>query len=331
MELIDSDISGTERAVFGPVTGNELHAVFSAWVSKRLGSPIAGVRFRAGRIDVVWGVELEDGRAVIIKTHRAPVDLTALCAAIRGQHLLVAAGYPSSVPLAGPDEVGGRVLTAETLLAGATPNGRDPEGRLLLAGGLARHIEILREHPSLAETVGPGPAWCRYQQGPWPLARDSMVDLQKTVEGYEWLDALAQRAVDQIVESRDAGAVVVGHADWYAGNTVVSGHALVGTFDWELVADTEAVLAGFAAACYAASSTGGGGLSTPAEAAAFLNDYETARGARLGRRERRAATGATAWILAFNARWQVGLVEHGLCEESTLAMVEREDYLTLDW
>jgi hypothetical protein len=37
---------------------------------------------------------------------------------------------------------------------------------------------------------------------------------------------------------------------------------LAGTFDWELVADTEAVIAGFTASCYAASATGGGGLST---------------------------------------------------------------------
>jgi hypothetical protein len=64
---------------------------------------------------------------------------------------------------------------------------------------------------------------------------------------------------DQILTHRDGDNVVVGHADWYAGNTAVVEGALVGTFDWELVADREAVIAGFAAACYASSSTGGGG------------------------------------------------------------------------
>jgi hypothetical protein len=60
---------------------------------------------------------------------------------------------------------------------------------------------------------------------------------------------------------------------------------LVGTVDRELVADTEPVIAGFAAAC----STGGGGLSTPAEVVGFLRDYEDVSGERLsGRRAERA-------------------------------------------
>ena len=127
--------------------------------------------------------------------------------------------------------------------------------------------------------------------------------------------------------------MVAGHADWYAGNTAVSGNVLSGTFDWELVADTEAVIAGFAAACYAASSTGGGGLSTPEDVAAFMRDYDTVRSEPLGHGERQAAAGAAAWILAFNARWQVGLIEHGLCDEATISLVQNrgEDYLSASW
>ena len=88
------------------------------------------------------------------------------------------------------------------------------------------------------------------------------------------LDTFGRRAADQILSHRNADNVVVGHADWYAGNTAIADDVLVGTFDWELVADTEAVIAGFTAACYAANSTGPGGLST-AEAAAFMRDYDS--------------------------------------------------------
>ena len=103
------------------------------------------------------------------------------------------------------------------------------------------------------------------------------------------------------------------------------------TFDWELVADTEAVIAGFAASCYASSSTGGGGLSTPDEVAAFLNDYQDVRAEPFSDRERRAAGAAAAWILAFNARWQVALIGHGLGDFATIAMIRdhQEDYLPL--
>jgi hypothetical protein len=329
-----ADISDTERAVYGSVTPLELRAFLNTWAKRQLGSSIAKVRFRAGRIDVVWGVELQDGRAVVLKTHRPPVDLDSTRVAGEAQLLLAKAGFPCAVPLAGPDEVDDRVLTAETLIDGEAPDGRDPASRRLLADGLAQHIEILRQRPDFVRRAGSGPSWCQYQAGPWPVPHDTLVDFRSTPAGYEWLDTAGRRAADQILAHRDAGNVVVGHADWYAGNTAVSGGALIGTFDWELVADTEAVIAGFAAASYAAGSTGGArGLSTPEEVAMFMRDYDTARAQPLGDRERRTAAGAAAWILAFNARWQVALIGHGLCDEATVSLVQNraEDYLTLAW
>jgi hypothetical protein len=326
-----SVISDTERAVYGPASAMELRIFLDRWARTRLGSSIENVRFRAGRIDVVWGVELANGHAVVIKTHRPPVDMDATRAAVDAQRALAAAGFPCAVPLAGPEEVQGRVLTAETLVDGETPDGRDPAMRRLLAEGLARHIAILRKHPDLVQRAGPGQSWCQYQAGPWPIPHDTIVDFRVTPSGYEWLDAFGQRAADQILRNRDPQAVVVGHADWYAGNTVVANGLLVGTFDWELVADTEAVIAGFAAASYASSATGGGGLSTPDEVADFLRDYDTVRAEPLSGRERLTAAGAAAWIVAFNARWQVALFGQELGDEATVSLVRDrgEDYLTL--
>ena len=125
----------------------------------------------------------------------------------------------------------------------------------------------------------------------------------------------------------------MGHADWYAGNAVVAEGALIGTFDWELVADAEAVIAGFTAACYAASSTSGSGLSTPDEVVAFLQDYDVARGVSLTGREQRAACGAAAWILAFNARWELALSNRAGDDGANLLLARdrREDYLELSW
>ena len=325
-------LSGTESAFYGSVTPLELHAFLDAWTKSRLGSPIARVHFRAGRIDVVWGVGLEDGRAVVVKTHRPPADLDAIRVTNDAQRVLVNEGFPCAMPLAGPEEVEGHVLTAETLIVGTAPDGRDPAHRLLLAEGVARHIEILRNRPDLVRRAGAGPSWCHYQAGPWPVPHDTIVDFRSTPAGFEWLDMFGRRAADQVLAHRDPEHVVVGHADWYAGNTAVSGGMLVGTFDWELVADTEAVIAGFAAACFGASSTGSAGLSTPEEAALFMRDYDNARSQRLRDRERRTAAGAAAWILAFNARWQVALIDHGPHDEELISLVRTrgEDYLSLD-
>lgn len=321
-------LTGTERAIHGDVTVSEVRTFLDAWVRERLGSGIASVVFRAGRIEAVWAVVLDDGRTVVVKAHRRPVDLVAAGAAVDAQRALVAAGYPSPEPLAGPEEVDGRVLSAETLMAGAAPDAREPGVRRLLAEGLARHVDVLRARLDLVARAGSGPSWCRYQGGPWPEPHDTLVDLDAHVPGFEWLDVFGRRAADQVLREREPEKVVVGHADWYAGNTMVSGGRLVGAVDWELVADTEPVLAGFAAASYASSATAGGGLSTPDEAAAFVRDYEAVRGT-FSERERRAAAGACAWILAFNARWQVALIEHDLGDPATIALVRdhQEEYL----
>jgi Ser/Thr protein kinase RdoA (MazF antagonist) len=327
------EISDTERAIYGSVTLPELRAFLAAWAKSRMGSTIAEIRFRAGRIDAVWDVELQDGRAVVIKTHRTPVHLDATRAAIDAQRTLAAAGFPCPLPLAGPDEIEGRVLTAETLVVGTMPDRRDPAIRRLLAEGLSRHIKILRDQPDLIQRAGPGPSWCHYQGGPWPVPHDTIVDFRSTLDGFEWLDAFGQRAADQILANREAEKVVVGHADWYAGNTAVVDGVLVGTFDWELIADTEAVIAGFAASCYAASPTGGGGLSTPQEVVAFLRDYEDVRAEPLSEREQRAPAAAAAWILSFNARWQAALIAHDHCDYATIALVQdhKEEYLSSSW
>ena len=102
-------ITNTERAVHGAVTSVELRALLDVWTQSRLGSAINDVLFRAGRIDAVWGVQLQDGRAVVIKSHRTPVDLGAAQATVDAQRVLAAAGFPCPVPLAGPDEYEGRV------------------------------------------------------------------------------------------------------------------------------------------------------------------------------------------------------------------------------
>jgi hypothetical protein len=326
--------SETERAVFGSVTSKEIHAFLNDYARQQLGSEIVHVRFRAGRIDAVWGVDLADGRAVVIKTHRPPADLEALRATADAQRLLVAASFPCPTPLSGPDDVDGNVVTAETLIVGSVPNGREAGNRRLLADGLARHIHLLRAQPELIERAGPGPSWCHYQSGPWPVPHDPLVDFSATTPGYEWLDQFGRRAADQILANRDDTAVVVGHADWYAGNVVMANGALVGTFDWELVADTEAVIAGFAAACYAASQTSAGGLSAPEEVADFMRDYESARAEPLSEAERRTAAAAAAWICAFTARWQVALLKHDLSDDypHVIRVKHRQDdYLALSW
>lgn len=325
--------TGTERAVLGVDSAEQVLELFEAYARHRLGQAITAVAFRAGRIDAVWGVALSDGREVVIKAHRPPVDLAAVAAAVQAQQVLGQGGFPCPTPLSGPDSFQGHVLTAETTMtAGAAPDGRAPGVRALLAAGLAQHVALLRAHSHLVEPAGAGPSWCRYHGGPWPTPHDPIVDFTTTPDGCAWLDEYAQRASEQVLAHRAGQPIVLAHADWYAGNVVVAGGRLTGSFDWELVADAEAVIAGITAAGYASSSTSGAGLSTPGEAAGFLADYEIARGAPLDGEQRLAAAGAAGWIIAFNARWEVSL-HSGQGEGPTTALAREhgQDYLDLTW
>jgi hypothetical protein len=70
---------------------------------------------------------------------------------------------------------------------------------------------------------------------------------------------------------------VIGHCDWLAGNLRWSGDALLVVHDWDsMTADSEAVLAGFAAALY--STVNADELATVEETERFLVEYCHARG-----------------------------------------------------
>ena len=95
--------------------------------------------------------------------------------------MLVDAAFPCPSPLAGPDDFGGVVLSAESLLVEGSPGDpREPGTRMAMATGLAEHIGILRASPDLASSAGAGPSWSRYHAGPWPTPHDSIFDFTVT-------------------------------------------------------------------------------------------------------------------------------------------------------
>ncbi|NAZ84407.1 hypothetical protein GTR02_21640 [Kineococcus sp. R8] len=95
-------LSDTERAVLGDLSTALVLSLFDGFTRDHLARSIDHVTFRAGRIKVVWGVRLTDGRDVVIKAHRRPVDVPAVVAATRAMDLLVAAWFPCPQQLAGP-------------------------------------------------------------------------------------------------------------------------------------------------------------------------------------------------------------------------------------
>ncbi|NAZ75154.1 phosphotransferase [Kineococcus sp. T13] len=311
-------VEGVERAVFGPLARGEVDAWLDGHVETGLGSRIAEVLLRAGRISAVYGLRLHDGREVAVKVHRLGADLVHLRLAARAQRVLAEHGYPCPLPLHGPVLRDGRAVVVETLLRrGRTADATLPAVRTALAVSLAEQVEVLRAVP--AEPLRPGaPAWARYEGGPWPAPHDPLFDFGDRSPRADRVDALAARAAAVLREA--SGADVAGHSDWYDGNVLVEDRAgdrgedgagnrgedgprVSAAFDWDsLTARPEAELVGMSAGSHTAGGPANAVSPAVEQVAAFLDDYERARSRPFSARQRAAAAAAACWVLTYNAR-----------------------------
>jgi hypothetical protein len=73
------------------------HAYLDSWCDRYLGAQVAGTLFRSGHLSEVVGVELVDGRRVVIKAR--PAD-PRIAGCLTVQEHLARAGYPCPAPLA---------------------------------------------------------------------------------------------------------------------------------------------------------------------------------------------------------------------------------------
>jgi Phosphotransferase enzyme family len=328
-------VSAVEAALLGPMTRPQIDGWVDDALRELVGTSVVAVRFRAGRIDAVYGLDAADGRPLLVKVHRPPVDLDGRRLAVRAQQVLADAGFPCARPLAGPVAFGGAIVSVETLLPeGERGDAHDPRLRTSIATGLARQVALLEPHRDLVDDVGRPPAWCDYRGGAWATTHDPFFDFTTTPPEYAWLQRYAQDAADTMIATDDTGSRVAAHADWYSGNLRFDGTRIAAAFDWDLVADGEAVVAGITAGMFSIGTSGDAGPPTPEEAACFLADYEAARAVRFTAAQRRAAAAAARWSLCYTARCDV---THRDGQPATpgsaldLLSTRRDDYVDLSW
>jgi hypothetical protein len=269
-----------------------------ALCAAELGAPVARRLFRRRGVAEVHGVELADGRHVVVKLLR---EEAAYLAAVQDvQRALADGGYPAPRPLFGPRDLDGRHAVAEQLLDdGEALDAHDPAVRARLATELARFVDLCRpyaEDPALERaffTPAPGALW--------PRPHDVRFDFIGTAPGAEWIDALASKALGE----RGEGGRVLGHADWRAEHVRFDGARLVAVHDWQSLGVTsEPELAGYAAHGFSADWSASPPPPVPSadESLAFLADYEAARGAPFSDAERRSARAGLVYSAAYGAR-----------------------------
>ena len=269
------------------------------WCRQELGSAPAEEIFRAGYLSTVLGLRLVDGREVVVKVRP---DSPRIAACVEVQRRMFQAGYPCPRPLTGAVPFGGDVATAESYVPGGAALPSAEHAPRAFAEAFAWLIR-LAPRPAEVSTLDPAPSWAAWnhgEEGLWPRPEDLEVDLN-SVAGAGWIDEVGRRARDRL-RAGDSEAVI-GHCDWLAGNLRWSGDALLVVHDWDsMIADSEAVLVGLAAALYSTRSPDE--LATVEDTERFLVAYCDARGRQFSADELRRAWAAGVWTRAYDAKYQ---------------------------
>jgi phosphotransferase family enzyme len=290
------------------------------WCEEHLGSPPAGEIFRSGYLSVVIGLRLADGRAVVVKVRP---DTPRIAACVEVQRRLFESGYPCPEPLTGAASFGDGVATAEAYIPGGAELPSAGRAAWAFARAFARLV-TLAPRPAEVPALDPPPSWADWNHagaGLWPHPDDPAVDLNE-LAGPTWIDDTGRRARDRL--RAGASEAVIGHCDWLATNLRWDGDTPLVVHDWDsVITDSEAVLAGFAAALYSTVSVTE--LATVEETQQFLVAYRDAHGRDLSADDIERSWAAGAWTLAYDARYQhaVGQPVRSLTEDAARERLRR--------
>jgi Phosphotransferase enzyme family len=295
-------------------------ARLAQWCEEHLGSPPAGEIFRSGYLSVVIGLRLADSRAVVVKIRPSSPRIAAC---VEVQRRLFESGYPCPEPLTSAVPFGDGLATAEAYVPGGALLPTAGRSAWAFAGAFARLVN-LAPRPAEVPALDPPPSWADWNHagaGLWPHPEDPDVNLNE-VAGPAWIDDTGRRTRDRL--RADPAEPVIGHCDWLAANLRWDRDKLLVVHDWDsTTADSEAVLAGFAAALYSTDSEKQ--LATVEETQQFLEAYCEAHGRELSADELERSWAAGAWTLAYDARYQhaVGQPVFSLTEQAARERLRR--------
>jgi hypothetical protein len=258
--------------------------------------------FYQSSIGAVAGVELEDGRRVVIKAYQPDRSGERLREVVRLQRELSARRCLAPDVLAGPAPYArGHVIIEEYVQRGHTRDGHEPVVRRGLASSL--HAVSAALERFVAESSLP--AHLLAQLAPdvlWPRPHSKLFDFEATRAGAEELDALAALARQRMLR---AGRLVIGHTDWRAEHVRFEGDLPIAAFDWDsLCKGREPELVGFIAHGFCADWSRAQHVQAPTleEARAFVREYEAARCRAFDAEERRLLGASFAYSVAYSAR-----------------------------
>ena len=278
------------------VTPTPTTLAITRWCRRWLGAELAKVLWSRRHLSHVYGIELDDGRSVVLKIR---ASAPRIAATVDVQEAVAGAGFPTPAPLTRPHPLGEAVATAEALVEGGVQLPRDGDAPALFAAALARLTALTRART--VEDLAPPPAWVWWDHpfaDLWPPADDRPFDLNQL--SVPRIDEAARHARKRLAGYE--APPVVSHCDWESQNMRWIEGRLHVVYDWDsIAARPEATIAGAAGAVFTST-----GAATVDESCAFLDAYESSRGRAFSRDDREAYWAAGLWVRSFNAKKESG-------------------------
>jgi hypothetical protein len=305
-EIQTWDSPFVELDCFGTNDAEQIVRMIDELCRAHLGSGIRGYFFYRASVGSTHGVQLEDGRDVVIKVRPPPetnpylsLDRTTLEAICRVMTWLADRGYPCPTPLLGPTPLAKGLATVEEFLdRGQRGSGFEPKCRKTIASGLGKLIELLRSFEGEVSCL----KHFQRSESLYPQPHSKLFDFAKTAEGAQWIDVIAERA--RQAEAHE-DKPVLGHVDWRVEHLRFQDGRIVAAYDWDSLASRpETELVGISAHGFTAdwSLEGVHRIPTADDIRAYVADYETVRGQPFSKRQRRSLFATCVYCIAYGAR-----------------------------
>ena len=289
---------------FGTDDPDTVRLQVDAFLTRHVGTGIAGLDFTRTGSGIVLGVTLTDGRPAVVRLFPPGIDAAHLRVVQEVQLHLVGLGFPAPRPLLEPVPFGVGLATVEgRLFEPAPPDPADRATRRALAEGLAVFVRLAAPLARHAGLAGRGPLGRPAPGSVFPDAPGSPFDFTATAAGAEWIEELGSRA-RTLLDAAPPTDPVVGHFGWRVENVAIADGRIVGVFDWSQVGSAaEAVVIGSAAHQFTIDGRAPDPhVPVADEIQEFVADYEAARGTALTTPERVAARAAYVFCTAYGAR-----------------------------
>jgi Ser/Thr protein kinase RdoA (MazF antagonist) len=309
-----------EQAIFVTDDPEAIAEVVMAAVADRLHVPVTGALFYAASAGCVFGLQLADGRRVVLKAYQAHWEPSFLRAVQRVQRAVASSGFPCPTPIGPPVALPQGWATLESLLPDPGPGLPLHESDLAVSSaGLVRLLGAARQVARDGLELHP---YRLALDGLYPIPHNPIFDLRGTAEGAEWIDGWAGRSWSR--READALPRVIAHLDWSARNVRLSGSDLVAVYDWDSIGlASEATAAGQAATTWRSTAdTGTPPAPGAGEIERFIEGFARARGVPFSGLEWETARAAAVWVMAYTAR-----CEHALEQTTPWRRTGARDWL----